>query len=65
MFNKKKKEPLKIPPKKIDPNDYILDDRLYGFTQKIREMAKDKDKLALLAKQLTRLIKADKDFKSR
>ena len=62
MFGKKKENLIKPTVSKINPNDYILDDRLYNFTKKLRDIAKDKDKSALLARQLTRLIKADKNF---
>ncbi len=62
MFGKKKENVIKPTVSKINPNDYILDDRLYNFTKKLRDIAKDKDKSALLARQLTRLIKADKNF---
>ncbi|NDJ26997.1 molybdenum cofactor biosynthesis protein [Campylobacter sp. MIT 12-8780] len=56
----KKKIPPKTSMKKEQISDYMLDDRLYDFTQNIRQIAKDKDKAALLARQFTRLIKADK-----
>ena len=62
MFGKIKENVIKPTVSKINPNDYILDDRLYNFTKKLRDIAKDKDKSALLARQLTRLIKADKNF---
>ena len=62
MFGKKKENVIKPTVSKINPNDYILDDRLYNFTKMLRDIAKDKDKSALLARQLTRLIKADKNF---
>lgn len=63
MFSKKKESIIKTNTTKINTNDYILDDRLYNFTKKIRDIAKDKDKSAILANQITRLIKADKNFK--
>ena len=62
MFGKKKENVIKPTVSKINPNDYILDDRMYNFTKKLSDIAKDKDKSALLARQLTRLIKADKNF---
>ena len=63
MFKKSNTKPS-IKREKVNINDYILDDRLYEFTKKIKEIAKDKDKASILAKQFSELIKADKNFKS-
>ncbi|TQR34725.1 molybdenum cofactor biosynthesis protein [Campylobacter sp. MIT 99-7217] len=59
MFSKKNLQTQK-PIKKSDIQEYMLDDRLYGFMKNIKELAKDEDKAMLLARQLTNLIKADK-----
>lgn len=60
MFFKKTQSKPQVTRKKADIEEYMLDDRLYHFMKDIKELAKDKDKAATLANQLTRLIKADK-----
>lgn len=44
---------------KISFNDVILDDRLFNFTRKIQKISKDEASASLLARQLSRLIKAN------
>ncbi|MBZ7939563.1 MULTISPECIES: molybdenum cofactor biosynthesis protein [Campylobacter] len=44
---------------KISFNDAILDDRLFNFTRKIQKISKDEASASLLARQLSRLIKAN------
>ncbi|MBZ7937565.1 molybdenum cofactor biosynthesis protein [Campylobacter molothri] len=58
MFNKKapQKQNLK---NKIPFNDVILDDRLFDFTRKIQKISKDEASVSLLARQLSKLIKAN------
>ncbi|MBK2000898.1 molybdenum cofactor biosynthesis protein [Campylobacter sp. 2018MI35] len=58
MFNKKapQKQNLK---NKISFNDVILDDRLFDFTRKIQKISKDEASVSLLARQLSKLIKAN------
>ncbi|EAH6988342.1 molybdenum cofactor biosynthesis protein, partial [Campylobacter coli] len=45
---------------KISINDAVLDDRLYKFKNKIQKISKDEASASLLARQLSRLIKANK-----
>ncbi|MBZ7935569.1 MULTISPECIES: molybdenum cofactor biosynthesis protein [Campylobacter] len=58
MFKKKipQKQDLK---NKVSFNDAILDDRLFNFTRKIQKISKDEASASLLARQLSRLIKAN------
>ncbi|TKX29966.1 molybdenum cofactor biosynthesis protein [Campylobacter estrildidarum] len=59
MFKKKttQKQILKA---KVSFNDAILDDRLFEFTKKIQKISKNEDSASLLARQLSKLIKANK-----
>lgn len=58
MFFKKKTLQKEKP--KISVNDVILDDRLYKFKNKVQKISKDEASVSLLARQLSRLIKANK-----
>ncbi|KAA6224886.1 MULTISPECIES: molybdenum cofactor biosynthesis protein [unclassified Campylobacter] len=58
FFKKDKKNEMQKP--KFKASDLIMDDRLYEFTQKIKTLSKDEASATLLAKQLSRLIEADK-----
>lgn len=58
MFFKKKTLQKEKP--KISVNDVILDDRLYEFKNKVQKISKDEASVSLLARQLSRLIKANK-----
>ncbi len=60
MFFKKKVSQKQNARPKIQINDAILDDRLYKFKNKIQKISKDEASVSLLAKQLSRLIKANK-----
>lgn len=60
MFFKKKVEKKKEVKNKISVEDPILNDRLYDFTNKVRKISENKDFAGLLARQLSRLIKAEK-----
>ncbi|HHD0453704.1 TPA: molybdenum cofactor biosynthesis protein [Campylobacter coli] len=59
FFKKKVSQKQNIRPK-IQINDVILDDRLYKFKNKIQKISKDEASVSLLARQLSRLIKANK-----
>ncbi|HDZ5112213.1 TPA: molybdenum cofactor biosynthesis protein [Campylobacter jejuni] len=54
ILQKQKEKP------KISTNDAILDDRLYEFKNKVQKISKDEVSVSLLARQLSRLIKANK-----
>lgn len=41
-------------------NEDFLDNRLYEFSKKIKKLSKDEASASLLARQLSRLIKAEK-----
>lgn len=58
MFFKKKT--LQKEKHKISVNDVILDDRLYEFKNKVQKISKNEASVSLLARQLSRLIKANK-----
>ncbi|MCW1332764.1 molybdenum cofactor biosynthesis protein [Campylobacter jejuni] len=60
MFFKKKVPHKQNTRSKIPTNDIILDDRLYKFKNKIQKISKDEASVSLLARQLSRLIKANK-----
>lgn len=60
MFFKKKVSQKQNARPKILINDAILDDRLYKFKNKIQKISKDEASVSLLARQLSRLIKANK-----
>ncbi|HED6850683.1 TPA: molybdenum cofactor biosynthesis protein [Campylobacter coli] len=60
MFFKKKVSQKQNVRPKIQINDAILDDRLYKFKNKIQKISKDEASVSLLARQLSRLIKANK-----
>ncbi|HEC1743738.1 TPA: molybdenum cofactor biosynthesis protein [Campylobacter coli] len=60
MFFKKKVSQKQNARPKIPINDAILDDRLYKFKNKIQKISKDEASISLLARQLSRLIKANK-----
>ncbi|EDO6739843.1 molybdenum cofactor biosynthesis protein [Campylobacter coli] len=60
MFFKKKVSQKQNARPKIQINDAILDDRLYKFKNKIQKISKDEASVSLLARQLSRLIKANK-----
>ncbi|EAH5483755.1 molybdenum cofactor biosynthesis protein [Campylobacter coli] len=60
MFFKKKVSQKQNTRPKIPINDAILDDRLYKFKNKIQKISKDEASVSLLARQLSRLIKANK-----
>ncbi|EDO6595792.1 TPA: molybdenum cofactor biosynthesis protein [Campylobacter coli] len=60
MFFKKKVLQKQNARPKIPINDAILDDRLYKFKNKIQKISKDEASVSLLARQLSRLIKANK-----
>ncbi|OOX94397.1 molybdenum cofactor biosynthesis protein [Campylobacter coli] len=59
FFKKKVSQKQNIRPK-IQINDAILDDKLYKFKNKIQKISKDEASVSLLARQLSRLIKANK-----
>ncbi|HDZ5035555.1 TPA: molybdenum cofactor biosynthesis protein [Campylobacter jejuni] len=59
FFKKKILQKQKEKPK-ISTNDAILDDRLYEFKNKVQKISKDEVSVSLLARQLSRLIKANK-----
>ncbi len=59
LFKKKVSQKQNARPK-IPINDAILDDRLYKFKNKIQKISKDEASVSLLARQLSRLIKANK-----
>ncbi|EGS8474197.1 molybdenum cofactor biosynthesis protein [Campylobacter coli] len=60
MFFKKKITQKQNTRAKISINDAVLDDRLYKFKNKIQKISKDETSASLLARQLSRLIKANK-----
>ncbi|EAK8023462.1 molybdenum cofactor biosynthesis protein [Campylobacter coli] len=60
MFFKKKITQKQNTRAKISINDAVLDDRLYKFKNKIQKISKDEASVSLLARQLSRLIKANK-----
>ncbi|ECH5017044.1 molybdenum cofactor biosynthesis protein [Campylobacter coli] len=60
MFFKKKITQKQNTRAKISINDVVLDDRLYKFKNKIQKISKDEASASLLARQLSRLIKANK-----
>ncbi|HDZ5065704.1 TPA: molybdenum cofactor biosynthesis protein [Campylobacter jejuni] len=60
MFFKKKILQKQKQKPKISINDAILDDRLYEFKNKVQKISKDEVSVSLLARQLSRLIKANK-----
>ncbi|EDO8855911.1 molybdenum cofactor biosynthesis protein [Campylobacter coli] len=60
MFFKKKITQKQNTRAKISINDAVLDDRLYKFKNKIQKISKDEASASLLARQLRRLIKANK-----
>ncbi|EIA96812.1 hypothetical protein [Campylobacter coli] len=60
MFFKKKITQKQNTRVKISINDAVLDDRLYKFKNKIQKISKDEASASLLARQLSRLIKANK-----
>ena len=60
MFFKKKITQKQNTRAKISINDAVLDDRLYKFKNKIQKISKDEASASLLARQLSRLIKANK-----
>lgn len=57
FFKKKEVKKTRI---KIDPKDYIFNDKLYHFAQNTKISSQDEKKVSLLAEKLTRLIKANK-----
>ncbi|ENG9894880.1 molybdenum cofactor biosynthesis protein [Campylobacter jejuni] len=59
VFKKKISQKQKEKPK-IPINDVILDDRLYKFKNKIQKISKDEASVSLLARQLSRLVRANK-----
>ncbi|EAH8750681.1 TPA: molybdenum cofactor biosynthesis protein [Campylobacter coli] len=60
MFFKKKITQKQNTRAKISINDAVLDDRLYKFKNKIQKISKDEASASLLARQLSRLIRANK-----
>ncbi|HED1008873.1 TPA: molybdenum cofactor biosynthesis protein [Campylobacter coli] len=60
MFFKKKITQKQNIRAKISINDAVLDDRLYKFKNKIQKISKDEASASLLARQLSRLIRANK-----
>ncbi|EDK5007035.1 molybdenum cofactor biosynthesis protein [Campylobacter coli] len=60
MFFKKKITQKQNTRAKISINDAVLDDRLNKFKNKIQKISKDEASASLLARQLSRLIKANK-----
>ncbi|EKM2538073.1 molybdenum cofactor biosynthesis protein [Campylobacter coli] len=60
MFFKKKITQKQNTRAKISISDAVLDDRLYKFKNKIQKISKDEASASLLARQLSRLIKANK-----
>lgn len=60
IFFKKKITQKQNTRAKISINDAVLDDRLYKFKNKIQKISKDEASASLLARQLSRLIKANK-----
>ncbi|EKN0319875.1 molybdenum cofactor biosynthesis protein [Campylobacter coli] len=60
MFFKKKITQKQNTRAKISINDAVLYDRLYKFKNKIQKISKDEASASLLARQLSRLIKANK-----
>ncbi|HEB7589305.1 TPA: molybdenum cofactor biosynthesis protein [Campylobacter coli] len=60
MFFKKKITQKQNTRAKISINDAVLGDRLYKFKNKIQKISKDEASASLLARQLSRLIKANK-----
>ncbi|EAI4098633.1 molybdenum cofactor biosynthesis protein [Campylobacter jejuni] len=59
MFFKKKISQKQKKPK-IPINDVILDDRLCKFKNKVQKISKDEASASLLARQLSRLVRANK-----
>lgn len=51
------KTPTKEKPKPL--SEEFLDDRLYQFSRKIKKLSKDEASAILLARHLSRLVKAD------
>ncbi|EAI2414094.1 molybdenum cofactor biosynthesis protein [Campylobacter coli] len=60
MFFKKKITQKQNTRAKISINDAVLDDRLYKFKNKIQKISKDEASASLLARQLSRLVRANK-----
>lgn len=60
VFLKKKISQKQKEKPKIPINDVILDDRLYKFKNKIQKISKDEASVSLLARQLSRLVRANK-----
>ncbi|EED1945223.1 molybdenum cofactor biosynthesis protein [Campylobacter jejuni] len=60
VFKKKKISQKQKEKPKIPINDVILDDRLYKFKNKIQKISKDEASVSLLARQLSRLVRANK-----
>ncbi|EAI4426926.1 molybdenum cofactor biosynthesis protein [Campylobacter jejuni] len=60
MFFKKKISQKQKEKPKIPINDVILDDRLCKFKNKVQKISKDEASASLFARQLSRLIRANK-----
>lgn len=60
MFFKKKITQKQNTRAKISINDAVLDDRLYKFKNKVQKISKDEASASLLARQLSRLVRANK-----
>ncbi len=60
MFFKKKISQKQKEKPKIPINDVILDDRLCQFKNKVQKISKDEASASLLARQLSRLVRANK-----
>ncbi len=60
MFFKKKISQKQKEKPKIPINDVILDDRLCKFKNKVQKISKDEASASLLARQLSRLVRANK-----
>ncbi|MBC5857028.1 molybdenum cofactor biosynthesis protein [Campylobacter jejuni] len=60
MFFKKKISQKQKEKPKTSINDVILDDRLYKFKNKVQKISKDEASVSLLARQLSRLVRANK-----
>lgn len=60
MFFKKKITQKQNTRAKISINDVILDDRLCKFKNKVQKISKDEASASLLARQLSRLVRANK-----
>ncbi|EAI8456299.1 TPA: molybdenum cofactor biosynthesis protein [Campylobacter coli] len=60
MFFKKKITQKQNTRAKISINDAVLDDRLCKFKNKVQKISKDEASASLLARQLSRLVRANK-----